>query len=536
MLNTMKRQVATGFVKQLVEPGILILLILIGYGFSLKFGFVSDDIQTILLDLPRSTWQQISSDPYFLLRPTRILYFFLYQLVGTVPQWYRLLNILFHAGTTLFVYLIVRRLVGRRAGFLSSCIVAIHPMMIESVTWISGGVYAQYGMLFLASFWVFLRSHRQNGRVSYSGLAGSLLLLVGAMLFSEKAAVLFILFFLWTWSYGIGKKRIVHLIPFVLFSAIFILYYLSQLSGRISGVTQVIGGSNTSLTNPFYQIPIALGSYIRLFFWPISLSFYHDDTFISILNYIPSLILVVVGAVGTILAWRRNKPLAFWLSWIIIPLLPTLTPFRIAWISAERYAYLTVIGLSVSTVMCVGFVEQELKRRFPVHKHRLAAAGVVFWTVVIALLTVRTVMRNLDWRTADTLWIATANTAPNVPYTWNNMGDVYARRGQYEQAARMFERAIRLNPRYADAYHNLGQTYEDMDQPGDAILLYKRALEVNPDLWQSHVALARLYARNNDYVSALSHIEAALALQPDNIQLQEARSRLNMLLNTSGAR
>ncbi len=59
---------------------------------------------------------------------------------------------------------------------------------------------------------------------------------------------------------------------------------------------------------------------------------------------------------------------------------------------------------------------------------------------------IRTIVRNFDWRTPDSLYIATGRTAPSDPKTHNNLGDVYARRGDLQRAAYEFKLATEINP------------------------------------------------------------------------------------------
>ncbi len=71
-------------------------------------------------------------------------------------------------------------------------------------------------------------------------------------------------------------------------------------------------------------------------------------------------------------------------------------------------------------------------------------------------------MRNFDWKNQDTLWLATAKTSPSSHQNHNNLGDLYARRGEYEKAVEEFKKAIELKPDYGDAYHNLANVYHQI--------------------------------------------------------------------------
>lgn len=61
-----------------------------------------------------------------------------------------------------------------------------------------------------------------------------------------------------------------------------------------------------------------------------------------------------------------------------------------------------------------------------------------------------------------------------------NEGVTYALAGLYAQAAQIFEQAVRLDPKFADAHFALGHAYYDMRRWQSAIDSFKRAAELNP--------------------------------------------------------
>ena len=61
-----------------------------------------------------------------------------------------------------------------------------------------------------------------------------------------------------------------------------------------------------------------------------------------------------------------------------------------------------------------------------------------------------------------------------------NEGVTYALAGLYAQAAQIFEQAIKLDPKFADAHFALGHAYYDMRRWQNAIDSFKRAVELNP--------------------------------------------------------
>jgi adenylate cyclase len=64
---------------------------------------------------------------------------------------------------------------------------------------------------------------------------------------------------------------------------------------------------------------------------------------------------------------------------------------------------------------------------------------------------------------------------------------------QYDDAAREFEHAIRLNPKLFDAWYYYARTALHQNRPRRALELFERAAEVNPDDYQSPLLAAPVY-------------------------------------------
>jgi len=174
---------------------------------------------------------------------------------------------------------------------------------------------------------------------------------------------------------------------------------------------------------------------------------------------------------------------------------------------AERYVYLGIVSLSALT----GIIFAQLDAR---NKIKWASRG-VFATIII-IFAVRTVVRNIDWHNMDNLWIATAKTAPSSFVNHNNLGDMYARHGNYEMAITEFQKAVELNPVYASAYHNIGNVYVQMSKTEEAIESYQKAIKIAPGLWQSNQNLAVLFYQEGKYQEAVDCLVKAISANPQN--------------------
>ncbi len=82
-------------------------------------------------------------------------------------------------------------------------------------------------------------------------------------------------------------------------------------------------------------------------------------------------------------------------------------------------------------------------------------------------------------------------------------------------AIRALERAIALQPRFADVQLRLGRLCERQDQLHRAREAYQRALEVNPRYFEARLSLARLLMQLEDRTGALVQLHEAARSGPE---------------------
>ena len=490
-----RKEIAVTIKRTLLLFGILVCFLYFPF---LGNAFVSDDIGGVVQSVP--TWSFFGSLglPHYIHLST-FLQYVTYHVFSLQPWAFRFVNILFHMGSVWLVYLIGKRLVKPGAAFVAALVFAVHPLVIESVTWISGGVYAQYSFWFLLSFWCYIQGKKRYWL--------SLLFFILSVCTSEKALSLSLLFVVYEWFYGNLKKNWRSLIAFLIVNASLIVFYGLQISTRTQQLATSSYQSFAGFINPLLQIPVAISTYLQLFVFPVGLTLYHSELQFPWWNFMIRAVVVCVFFGITLYTFVKKKHIGFWLVWFVIGLLPTLTPFKIGWVVAERYVYFSLIGLCLAIGIVFDMVLSRKRLFVPV-----LCVGIVF---LFGLCTL-TVYRNSQWRTEDSLWIATARTSPSHPPTWNNMGDVYARAGNSEKAVEMFQRAISLNPQYADAYHNLGHTYLLLGKLFEAKMNLEKALAINPNLWQSYRDLAVAAYEEKDLETAKTLLSKALQFAPND--------------------
>jgi len=60
------------------------------------------------------------------------------------------------------------------------------------------------------------------------------------------------------------------------------------------------------------------------------------------------------------------------------------------------------------------------------------------------------------------------------------MGYIYKIAGRYQDAVKLFLKAISLKPRYVFGLNNLGETYMLMNEDENAIRVFQTVLEIDP--------------------------------------------------------
>lgn len=479
----------------------LIILVLSAYTNSINNAFVSDDIDGILKNPNIGNLSQIKNNPRDFLNV--FIYFLLFKIGGLNPAIFRSYNIFLHLLSTFLVFLIIFKITKKEnISFAVSSLFAVHPLLTEAVTWISGRPYTQYTFFLLLSFYTYLNSSRKKilFLISFFGY-------IFGLLSSEKAIIFPLIILAYEFFLGNIKTNWKKILSF--FGVLFVggLYFASKVPERIQAVISQSAGSAGGMLNPLTQVPIAISSYIESILWPSYLTLYRSEMTYTQTSYIVRLIATILIFLAIIYFYKKNRIIAFFISFFIISLLPTMTPFGISWIVAERYIYFGSIGIFFT--ICYFFFKAF-------EKHNLKNYTFIVLGIILIALTARTIFRNIDWKNEDNLWEATAKTSPSSQNTHNNMGDVYSRRGDFENAEKEFKKSIEINPRYAEAWHNLALTYQKVGKIEEAIQTYKKAISLKPELWQSYENLAVIYFNENNFKEAKKVILSLIKINPQN--------------------
>lgn len=102
----------------------------------------------------------------------------------------------------------------------------------------------------------------------------------------------------------------------------------------------------------------------------------------------------------------------------------------------------------------------------------------------------------------------------DIALTWNKVGIAYHQIGNYALARKNYEKAVKLDPKYADAINNVGTVFYARKKFGTAINRYKKALAINPKSASIWGNLGTAYYARNKFDDMFDCYKTALELDP----------------------
>ena len=377
---------------------------------------------------------------------------------GLNPAGYHFTNILLHAGNVVLAFLLIRQITGNTwTATATAALLAVHPVHVESVAWISSRKGLLSGVFLLASLRYWLRRERRPVDELHGTWLLGLALLAKAIAVVVPAIVL-------CWDVLVCRRK-----PGEALARQFVpgLLCVWLLLVTMSAQVSETGGFRHHLELGRLQLlaidTTILWRYVGLLVWPATLKVLYDVPTRDIWH------LVLAATAGWCLvgwlAWhvRHRAPLVpFALLTSLLLLVPVLNLFPITTLMNERYLYLPSIPLFALAAAGMAQGTAWLVHRLSASKQRspggtprawpfsrdtggapwLPVGATVLVLVAVGACSWKTRQQLTVWRNGTSLWLHTRKHVPTLPVVHIQWANTLASLGRNEEAVAVLRHTL----------------------------------------------------------------------------------------------
>ena len=507
---------------------IIVIAVAICYHHTLNYPFLNWDDYKLIRDNPYNkslAWDNLKHllNP-FVTGSVKVMrdlsYAVDFQLWGGTPRSIRMGTLFLYISCCFLVFLLLKLLLRHGGAALFGALVfVVHPLHVESVTWLSARKEALSATFFLLAFLVYVYRARPGmpRRGRYYALA--LLLYVLAIFSKETAVVLPAMIVLYEAAFGdrtpknLGVvRRSLPTIPFFAIAAGFTVLVI-HISAWIHVLKTYHGGS--AATN-FLSVLVGPFTGMRMLFFPFNLSARYINVLYNEFWSVP-VILALACLAGLIFVaidnWRHSRIFSFAILWFFIALAPVSNLVPISTLVADRYLFMP----SIAYCLLLAFIFHKvwIRRRRPQF-----AALLVLFLALPAVFAGITHQRNLIWKDNYSLWGSVVRQNPENVMGHMAFGNVAAEKQDWDLAIKEFQRALWLNWDLKEVHNWLGNVYLQKKDWDNAIFHFNfvvRDTTSDPGL---HVVLGEYFHEKGDPGEAITHFRRALQLDTTNVSAQ----------------
>jgi protein O-mannosyl-transferase len=512
---------------------VLVLLAAVVYLPALSAGFVWDD-DAYVTENPtlrtlaglRDIWLSPRATPQYY--PLVHTFFWLeYRLWELTAAGYHAVNVALHALCAVLAWRTLRRL---RVGgaFWAAALFAVHPVMVESVAWVTERKNVLSLAFALGALLAYLRFddlEEETAPPRPAAYALALVLFACALLSKTVACSLPAVILVLAW-WKRGRIRARDLAPLVPFFAL-------GLAGGLHTAwleADSVGARGAEFAlGPLDRVAIAgraLWFYAAKLVWPHPLAFFYDrweiDGHDPLQWVAPAGVVALAIALFAARARLGRGPLAALLIYagVLVPALGFLDvyPFRYSFV-ADHFQYHASLAAIAAAAACGA----ALARARPRARHAVAAAGVA----ILAVFGVLTLRQARVYESFETLFRHTIAVSPSAWGAYSNLAQHLAERGRVEEAVEIAERGARAAPRVAEVHNTLGAMRtvratalaagpERDATVGAAIDAFRAALHIEPGYTETHYNLAFALEVAGRPAEAIEHYRRVLEVHPDD--------------------
>jgi tetratricopeptide (TPR) repeat protein len=529
---------------------VIVLLVLLAYGNTFDAAWQMDDFDNILhnpaVQLTRldrnSLLTALGNDAQSganLPRPVANLSFALnWYLHGANVTGYHLVNLLIHICTALLLYLTLlclsdtprfpQELRRRRyaIALTATLLWAVNPMQTQAVTYIVQRMASLSALFYLAGLYAYLQG-RLSPRPAYC--QGLWIMMIfcwilatgskqNAVVFPASVLAVEIIFFR-------GGRVDRNLLKMALVSIVLIFLLTAALFhySDIQVVSKILTGYDNrpfSLNERLLTQPRVIFFYLSQLFYPMPqrLSFEHDifisTSLLQPLTTLPALLALGGLLTAGVVMMRKRPIISFAILFFLInhAVESSVIPLEMVF---EHRNYLPSLFL----FWPVGAGLFRLSDKLPHSAMNIDKVVKIFVVCLVALLTLATFTRNMEWESERSLWTDAARKAPKSARPILNLAIDKGRNGKSEEALALYEKSLTLfHPRknhfFILAYNNMGAIYYKAGDYPLAIQYYRKALNTDADNASARYNLAVTLFEMGNFPESDQTVDFLLAENP----------------------
>jgi tetratricopeptide (TPR) repeat protein len=529
---------------RLAGAAVIVLLAAIAYIPALSGQFVWDDnswttdipqLVGNLAGLEKMWFQATALQQYYPLTGTT--FWIDHQLWGFNTLPYHVENILLHITSALLFWALLRRLEVPGA-WLAGAIFAVHPVMVESVAWITERKNVLSMVLFLSSilaygrFTRFWKEDESQEKRDWLFWLLALALFMAALLAKATAFCLpAVLLLLCWWKRGkiAWKRDLLPTLPFFLVSIVF------------CHRTSLLETTHVGATGPEWQISFSarcliagrvVWFYVGKLLWPTQLCFLYPRWILNPASWhqwlFPIGVILVLATLWILRPRTGRGPLTAFLYFVgtLFPALGFMNAYfmRFSFV-CDHWVYLSSLGLFALAAALITTKIRSTQTLYGIAALLLCTYAILTWKQCA-------IYSNLE-----TLWRDTLAKNPNAWMADYNLGYLLQTRGDLAESKTLYERALQSNPNCDEADNNLAWLLATLSLPdgGDpprAVTLAQSACRATDFIDPNRLdTLAVAYASAGRFDDAIATTQTAINLaqqagQTDFIKRMEARLTL----------
>jgi tetratricopeptide (TPR) repeat protein len=434
-----------------------------------------------------------------------------HKLWGDAMLGYHLVNWLWHALAVLLVYSILRKLQVPGA-LLAAALFAVHPVMVESVAWVTEQKNTLSAVFYLGAMRAYLDFDQSRQRGRYSLALG--LFVLGLLTKTVTATLPAALLVIFWWQRGSlsWRRDVLPLVPF---------FVLGAIAGLFTAAVErkLIGAEGADFELSLLARALLAGRviwfYLAKLLWPANLMFMYPRWTIDPAQ--PWQWIYSIAALATTIALvaihrRWRAPLAGWLFFCgtLFPVLGFLNvyPFIFSYV-ADHFQYLASLGVFALS----GAGLTLAVRRLP---YRFQRAGHAACCLIVGALALVTWRQAHIYRDSETLYRETIARNPDCWLAELNLGTITSKSGRVDEGIAHFRRALEIKPDWADTHSNLGIQLCNKGQLEEGIKHLRQAVTLAPWSTAAHLDFANAMVLSGNFAEAVKYCEKAVEIDPNS--------------------